>query len=65
MTRVIPDSRSLIEPGGLGEDTGSMITGTFLNDGNEDNYLNDIRSQNQDDGSTRDAFDGIMNNNQG
>jgi len=41
------------------------MTGSILNEGNNDNYLNDIRSLNQDDGSTRDAFEGIMNNNQG
>ena len=40
----ISDPSSLIDNGGLSIDTGSMIPGSVLNDGNNDNYLNDFRS---------------------
>ena len=40
----LSDPSSLAENGGLSIDTGSMIPGSVLNEGNNDNYLNDFRS---------------------
>jgi hypothetical protein len=44
-------------------DNGSMMGSSLLNGAGNDNYLNDFRNQAQDrdDGSARDAFEGIMN----
>ena len=39
----ISDPSSLIDNSGLSIDTGSMIAGSVLNEGNIDNYLNDLR----------------------
>jgi hypothetical protein len=40
----LSDPSSLIDNAGLSIDTESVITGSVLNDGNSDNYLNDFRS---------------------
>ena len=40
----LSDPSSLADNGGLSMDTGSMIPGSVLNEGNNDNYLNDFRS---------------------
>ena len=63
----INDTSSFME--GQSLDNGSMMGSSLLNGAGNDNYLNDFRNQAQDrdDGSARDAFEGIMNgsNNQG
>ena len=45
-------------------DNGSVISGSVLNTANNENYLNDMRTQSiieRDDGSVIDAFEGILN----